>query len=319
MLKLIILPPLYFSFMAIAVVVAFFTIEALILSYHHRVRSVQYITVHEYDVIGIAIFPGPHDTFHSCAYEYADDLQSRANWTSLEPANQICSYTNVTFYSHLLQKNRSAMVFNGPTLVDLKQRLLLHYTVDVTASNYSAIEYLLLANWAKVQNRSPGGQASYLSEKEVAMPPFTLPAGFRTWVKMSYTIRNAGAASTNLSDFDVSSDLASYNDQRNESERTTSPVLALFEWKGNTFEYVTEILSTTIWNTIGSLAGLFITLIKVGEYANRWIKRLRREKRKKSQKIAEIEEKHQKKLEQYRQRRMEKRVKKLISSSGYHE
>ena len=55
--KLIVIPLLYFMFFAIAGVFAFYSIEALVLSYNHRVRTASYITVEEYAPIGIAVFP----------------------------------------------------------------------------------------------------------------------------------------------------------------------------------------------------------------------------------------------------------------------
>ena len=55
--KLIVFPLLYLMFFAIAGVFAFYSIEALIVSYNHRVRTASYITVEEYAPIGIALFP----------------------------------------------------------------------------------------------------------------------------------------------------------------------------------------------------------------------------------------------------------------------
>ena len=55
--KLIVIPLLYFMFFAIAGVFAFYSIEALIVSYNHRVRTASYFTVDEYAPPGIALFP----------------------------------------------------------------------------------------------------------------------------------------------------------------------------------------------------------------------------------------------------------------------
>ena len=55
--KLIVIPLLYFLFFVTAGVFAFYSIEALVVSYHHRVRTARYITVNEYKPAGIAIFP----------------------------------------------------------------------------------------------------------------------------------------------------------------------------------------------------------------------------------------------------------------------
>lgn len=313
-LKLVILPPLYFLFMVVAAVVVFFSLDALIVSYQHKVRSIQDITVDHYRVIGVAIFPEHIAHFEHCEFLYAEDLHPDGDsWTELEPPNHTCKHTNVTFHSTLLQRNRTAMVFDGPTLVHLKQSLAVTYTVDTASGEYSAIEYLLLGYWDQVRNKSREEQAQYLAEVEQTKPWYTIPAGFRTWIKMSYTIHNQGTpTSRNISDFTVTADLTSFN-RRNESNPATSPLLVLFEWKGDTYQYVTDILSTTAWNTVGSLAGVFVALIKVGEYAHRWVKRVRRERKKKFLKAAEIEEQHRRKLDKFWQRKIERKLNELSS------
>ena len=308
-LKLIILPPLYFVFMVVAAVVVFFSVDALIISYHHKVRSIQDITVDHYLTIGIAIFPEHLAHYDRCEFLYADALHP-GDKTELEPPNQICTHTNVTYFSRMLRRNRTAMVFDGPTLVQRKQSLALSYTVDTPSGDYSAVEYLLLGNWDQVRGNLTE-QASYLADIETQRPLSTVPAGFRTWIKMSYTVYNRAGGDRNISDFTVSADLSSYNKRNDSEQSSTAPLLVLFEWKGDTYQYVTDILSTTAWNTVGSLAGVFVALIKVGEYSQRWIKRLRRERKKKYLKVAEIEEQHRRKLDQFWQRKINKKINEL--------
>ena len=93
---------------------------------------------------------------------------------------------------------------------------------------------------------------------------------------MYYIIRNDGGLQKNRSEFYINTDFSKYSDTRPVENRTTDPVVVLFEWKSATYEYISEILSTTLWNTLGSLAGVFVTLIKAGEYFYAWIKRMRR-------------------------------------------
>lgn len=313
-LKLIILPPLYFAFMVVAAVVVFFSVDALVESYQHKVRSIQDVTVEYYRTIGIALFSQRSATFVSCEFLYADTLYpDEERWNQLQPPNQICEHSNVTFFSRMLNRNRTAMVFKGPTLVRLKQSVALHFTMNTSGENHSAIEYLLLGYWDHVWDKSPSDQANYLTESEEEKPLFSVPAGFRTWIKMSYTIYNHGSAARNISDFNVHSDLALINNWWNGSETgkiVHAPLMVLFEWKGDTYEYITDILSTNVWNTVGSMAGMFVALIKVGEYSYRWIKRMRRER---YLKAAEIEEQHHRKLDLYWRKKMERRLNKLAS------
>ena len=98
----------------------------------------------------------------------------------------------------------------------------------------------------------------------------------RSWVKIYKIIRRDAGSRTNLSDFYLNTDFSKYSDPRDPENRTTDPLVVLFEWKSPTYEFIADILSTTIWNTLGSLAGVFVTLIKAGEYFYAWIKRLRR-------------------------------------------
>ena len=317
MLKLLILPPLYFLFMVIAIIVAFFSIQALFLSYHNPVRSVRTVSVDEYHTIGIAFFPNQYATYDACEFMYADDLLNDRDYTSKMYPDQVCRYTELSFYSQSLKRNRTALVFNGPTLVKLKQSLAVHFIMDTSTRNYSAIQYMLLGYWHKMVNKSTKEQEKYLSDQEQYRPLFSVSAGFRTWVQMAYTLRSVNKEDNNISDFQVHSEVASYNDRRNLSDRDTSMVYAVFEWKGNTYEYVTEILSTTAWNTMGALAGVFITLIKAGEFTRSWIRRMRRERRKKMLKRVEIEEKHRKKMEEYLHRKMKTTLKRLTSSRNF--
>lgn len=101
-------------------------------------------------------------------------------------------------------------------------------------------------------------------------------SSLRSWVKIYKIMRRDGATKTNLSDFYLITDFSKYNDPRPSDNRSTDPLVVLFEWKSPTYEYIEDILSTTIWNTLGSLAGVFVTLIKAGEYFYAWIKRMRR-------------------------------------------
>lgn len=309
-IKLALLAPLYFILMVVAAVIGFYSIETVILSYQHKVRTVQYITVEKYHTIGIAIFPQDFAKFDRCNFIYGDDLAPNYNSTSHHSPNQTCEYTFVTFHSKLVNTNRTAMVFHGPTLVREKQSLGIHFTINTTARQFSAMEYLLLEEWHVKMYEPHEQQAKYLQEMEYAMPLHTVPAGFRSWIKMSYVIRNDGPGSKNLSDFVVSTDFGTYTGWYNGNAKNNSaPIYALFEWKTDTFEFFTEILSTTIWNTLGSLAGVFITLVKAGEYCEKLIGRIKRDQIKKKLKLKELEKERQQKFDEYHKKRISNRLK----------
>ncbi|CAI8049133.1 Proton-activated chloride channel [Geodia barretti] len=219
-------------------------------------------------------------TYENCQFKYGDDLSPHGgNWTPLTPVDVLdnCStFINVTFTSSLVNENRTAMVFRGPTRVNLKQSLWLNFSIDTTKREFGAMEFLIFSDWRDLDAMTAAERANYLAQEEAKQPLYTLPAGFRSWVKIYKIMRRDGAAKTNLSDFYLITDFSKYNDPRPLENRTSDPLLVLFEWKSPTYEYIEDILSTTIWNTLGSLAGVFVTLIKAGEYFYAWIKRMRR-------------------------------------------
>ena len=310
--KLIVLPLLYFLTMVVAGLFAFYSIEALVLSYRHRVRTVDYVTVPNgvYEPIGIAMFPQDFSHFINCSFIYSDDLYPRRNqFTPIEPAGQICMHINVTFYSQLVRDNRTAMVFRGPTLASLKQSLGIHFSIDTTRRQFSAIEYLLISDWNDVANATEEKRASFLSDQEKAQPLHTVPGGFRTWVKMGKVVRKDGGREKNLSDFTITADFSKYNDWRNVSDRITDVVYVLFEWESMTYEFIGDILSTNIWNTLGGLAGVFVTLFRVGELFKRWIWRLRRERKKKQLRLQELAEEQQRLMDDYEESKKLRRKK----------
>lgn len=314
--KLVVLPVLYFLFMVVAIVFGFYTIEALVQSYQNKVRSIKYVTVEAYPTIGIAMFPQDFATYEGCDFIYSDDLLPRPSGVpTVDPDNQTCRYINVTFMSHLIKANRTAMVFDGPTLVNKKQSLAVNFTIDTTVREFSGMEYLLLDKWDNFRGASLEIQAKYLSRTELTQPLFTVPAGFRTWIKMSLTVLSSTIDNENISNFQVDPGFSTYNDWRNISDRTSDIIYALFEWKSNTYEYVTEILSTNIFNTLGALAGVFVTLARAGEYCWQWIRRIRRERRKKRLRHIELEQEYRQKMQEYQQRKLEKRIKRLQSAS----
>lgn len=303
--------------MVLAAVFAFYSIESLIVSYQHRVRTVDYVSVEQYHPIGIAMFPQDFAVFDKCEFVYNDDLKPHeTNWTDILPigVETNCTYINVTFYSQLVKSNRTAMVFRGPTHVLMKQSLGLHYTIDTTKRDFSGMEYMLIDYWEDLLQLSPEQRADFLSNHEARRPLYTVSAGFRSWIKLSYILRYDVSSDKNLSDFIVQTDLSIYNDWRNLSDRTSNVIYALFEWKSNTYEYIDSIISTTIWNTLGAMAGVFLSLVKAGQFCTQWIQRIKRERRKKLLKLQELQLAQKAAIEEFEKRRQEKEFRKQNST-----
>ena len=308
LIKLFLLPTLYFLFMIIAVVFAFYTIQGIVLSYSNHVQSVQVKQIEwEYEPVGIVIMP-QFSSYVSCDYRYYDDLSP--NKTVIETCKNHsipsdCTYTNLTFTSEVLGIQRHAMVFRGPTLVYCKQSLRLLYNINTSAREFSAVEYILFDNWDKFNSSSHAEQVKKLADLERNEIIHTFPSGSRTWVKMKYEI-TTNVNGKKLVDYSLLHSYAAYTPACNSCD-PIRPTAVIFEWQSPMYSSTQDVISTTALNAIGSLCGVLITLIKAGEFCRQWIRRIRREKQKKMLHLQDLERKQQELMVDYEARKKERR------------
>ena len=300
--------------MGIAILFAFYTIQGLIDSYENRVRSVQQIDVNgRYHAIGIAIFP-PFSDYIKCEYRYYDDVSPNPKQPPDICQNFeipfVCDYVNVTFNSSISPGVRFAMVFKGPTLVSCKESLLLRYHINTTYREFSAMEYILFDQWDTFIAKSNESKMDFLANIEMNRVVYTFPAGFRTWVKLSYSVRQDFHNNRNYTEFSLIDNYASFNGNQTD----TLPMEVLFEWKDNYYDYIQEIISTTAWSAFGSLCGLFLTLVKAGEFCRHWVRRIRRDREKKVLHLQKLEEEQKLLMESYERRKSLRRETKLKKS-----
>ena len=305
--KLITIPLLYILLMGVAVVYAFYTISGLTESYAKKVRSIQVTNVGDrFDPVGIAVFP-QFSSFNHCEYRYYDDLSPHPHTPPQFCKDKyeipiICSMENLTFTSINLKVNRTALVFEGPTLVACKESVLLRFSMNTSIREFSAIEYVLFRDYGKFETLSREKKEGFLANLEATHSIYTFPAGFRTWVKLSYSIRNS--ENGQITDFVIEDNYAAYND---EPVNGVFPMEVLFEWKSNTYENIEEIVSTTAWSAIGSLCGVFITLVKAGEFCRMWLRRIRRDRQKKMEHLERLQVEQARLMDEYNKKQEEKR------------
>ena len=310
--KVVLLLSLYFFCMILAGIFAFYSIQGLVYSYQHQVRTVRYVPVTEFRPIGIAMFPEDFARFNRCEFKYNDDLRpDQGNWTDVVEQN--CTYLNITFFSSLIKANRTAMVFRGPTQVVLKQSLALTFIINTTLREFSGMEYLLIEYWDNLIKLSYKEQQAALAKHEANTTLYTVPAGFRSWMKLFYIVKDEEPGK-NKSDFFVQTDYSIYNDRRNISDRTTNVIYALFEWKDPFYEYIGTVVSTTIVNTIGAMAGVFLTLQRTANFCWHWIQGIRRERKKKLVKLQELQEEQKALIKEYEKKKQDRKLKKQNSA-----
>ena len=317
-IKLVLLPIVYILLMGVAIVFAFYTIEGLIESYKNRVRSIQQIDVDgRYPPIGIAIFP-QFSEYLKCEYRYYDNLSPISQDNNADPGSCgnfqlpfVCSIHNLTFNSTIIGNlTRRVLVFQGPTLVKCKQSLKLGFAIDTSQRVYSALEYILFDDWEGFNSKTKQAQQDYLAYIEQNRTVYTFPAGFRTWVKLTFSVYENFGNERNYTEFDIIDSYASYNEYND----SYMPMEVLFEWKNNHYDYVQEIVSTTIWSAFGSFCGLLLTIVKIAEFCKAWIRRFRRDKQKKRVHLQKLEDEQKKLMESYQQRKKKRQESKLKQS-----
>ncbi|XP_065890779.1 proton-activated chloride channel-like [Dysidea avara] len=270
-IKLLILPVAYMVFFGAAVVYVFYTIGALVHSYQYPVQSTSYRTVSSYPAIGIAIIPD-FSQFVGCEYRYYDDYSP----DPIVPTEK-CNYFNATFNSTLLNNTRNSMVFMGPTDVTRRQSLGVHYIINTTQREYNAIEYFVFYKWSNVINKSLDDQRLILADFEYKSTLFTFPAGFKTWVKMSYIETAKYDGKSKSIEFEMDISLAKYRSSTYNNSTDLDTCTVYFEWASPRYVYIQEILSTNFWNSLGAMCGVLITLLKAGDYLKAWVAWVRQE------------------------------------------
>ena len=303
--------------MGVAFVFAFYTIEGLIDSYANRVRSVQQVDVGgRYEPIGIAVFP-KFAHYDQCEYRYYDNLSPLSDSATELPScgsfqvPTVCTFENLTFNSTIASITRPVMVFQGPTLVECKQSLKLRFGIDTTQREFSAMEYILFDNWKRFDKMDLSKKRGFLAYIEQNNTVYTFPAGFRTWVKLSYSIFEEYKSKSKRTEFYIIDSYAAFN----EYNLTYMPMEVLFEWKNNHYDYVQEIVSTTAWSAFGSFCGLLLTLVRGAEFCKAWIRRLRRDRQKKMLHLKKLEERQKELMESYEKRKNPKERSKVETVS----
>ena len=273
-LRTLFIPLAYFMLMAVAVAYAVYIIMSLLHSYLHPVQYSNYHTTSCYPAIGIAIIPD-FSNFLDCEYRYYDDYSPNP----VVPTRQ-CEYFNISFTSKLSNTTRHAMVFKGPTNVTQRQSLGVHFTINTTQREFNAIEYFAFYQWSSIINKSLDEQRLILSDFEDRNTLFRFPAGFKTWVEMSY-IEQHGVKGKSI-EFGMEISLAKYQHSTYNNSTDLDACTVYFEWASSQYVFIEEMMSTSIWTSLGAMCGVFMMLLKAAESLKAWIRWIRaeREKRK---------------------------------------
>ncbi|XP_070558144.1 proton-activated chloride channel-like isoform X2 [Ptychodera flava] len=257
----------YLSLVAVAGIVAYNTINVYVESQKRPVTSITYKEMQVYPAPGIVIYSSDiNAVFLSCGHYYNDIVEP----PTLDPNHKNCTFVDISYPNpYFPERFRKAVVFRGPTKLQKKEILFINFSLNLTARNFSGIEYLLFPNWYGFWNSSD--KAKFIRECDINNPTWTFSGGMLTWIKLALT-ETYYLDNSRDSEFDVEASMVKYNDPRPPSEKMNELFFVMFQWRD---KFITEAhLVTTVspWNTIGVLCGVFLTLIKAGEFATKSIK-----------------------------------------------
>ncbi|XP_077862803.1 proton-activated chloride channel-like [Saccoglossus kowalevskii] len=266
----------YVTLFSTAGIVAYQTISDLMESRKHPVASIQYNETDMYLPPGIVIYSTDVNAkFLSCG-KYFYDLVDPPD---INPNHKNCTNEEVVYPDpYFPERYRKAIVFKGPMNVHDKEILFINFSLNQTARNFSGIEYLLFQNWNTFSNSS--NKEGFIRQVDIDNPTWTFSGGMLTWIRMSLMETYYLNGSFN-SVFDVSESMVKYNDIRPEEERVNELFFVLYEWRDKYIQQNHIVNTMSVWNTVGVLCGVFLTLFKAGEFVTKAIQRMLKARRNK--------------------------------------
>ncbi|XP_032818652.2 proton-activated chloride channel [Petromyzon marinus] len=265
----------YLVLSAVASFVAYQSISDFQHQAQHPAMSVSYKAVERYDAPGIALYLGSAELL-SCRHYFHSGVSVMER--PGQPGDVRCNIFTVAYpdpYHNTSQK--SALVVRGPERVQEKEQIFLHFRLNGSTQQFSAIDYLLFSSYVSLERST--NRPSFMMQMERTQSMWTFSGGFRTWVKMSLVRTKTDRPSE---EFTLESSVVKYNDERPESERSDELFFIVFEWKDALIQEVQGIVTANPWSVAAVLCGVLLLIFKVADFATssvRWMIRVRKRNR----------------------------------------
>ncbi|KAM9355626.1 proton-activated chloride channel isoform 2-T2 [Pholidichthys leucotaenia] len=264
---------IYLLLTAVAAFLAYQTISDFFQKLHNPVMSVTYDEVDSFPPPGIVVFPGRAQLL-SCRHHNHDYIPPLVD--PGKPQESDCEILNVTYIGPFKNETeKKAMVVRGPSDVKNKELIFMQFSHNETEEDFSAISYMLFANFSDLKNSANKSKFMRQCERNHSIRSFS--GGFRTWVKMSL-VKTSGR-NTQAVEFREESAVVKFNDKRPQSERTNQLFFAVFEWRDPFVQEIRLIVTANAWNSVAILCGVFMALFKAANFAKlaiQWIIKMRK-------------------------------------------
>ncbi|KAM3594105.1 uncharacterized protein V6R79_002393 [Siganus canaliculatus] len=257
---------IYLLLTAVAVFLAYQTISEFLEKLKNPVMSVAYKEVISFSPPGIALYPGKAQLL-SCRRHYVDPGKRPIGGCVFEEVTYFGPFTNDT--------EKRALVVQGPSDVRNKELIFIQFSHNETEEDFSAITYMLFAEFRDLTNSA--NKSDFMRECEKNYSMWTFSGGFRTWVKMSL-VKTSGKSNEAV-EFRQESAVVKYNDRRPESEKKNELFFAVFEWRDPFMQEIRLIVTANPWSSVAILCGVFMALFKAADFAKltiKWIIRMRK-------------------------------------------
>ena len=255
--------------MIVAGAYTYITVNALVISYNQPVRSVLYTYQKKYDPPAVVIYPEDKDEFIFCDYEIKK-YNGDKDMPIYTPNN--CSMHEYLYFSHIHNALRKALVFKGPTYVELGEKNHFVFRLNLTNRTISKLEYRIYNTFDSFNDEiNSKNQQKVFGNIEMNYPMNVFAGDFVNFVKLDKTIDKTLYHGDYIN-FEVTLNLARMI-PRFEDE-TSDDLHAFIEWGDPILEESQEIVSTNVWNTLGSLCAMFLALGKVWLYGKYWIQKV---------------------------------------------
>lgn len=264
---------IYLLLTAVAVFLAYQTINEFLGKLKNPVMSVTYKEVDNFPAPGIALYPGNAQLL-ACKHHFHDYIPPLVN--PGKPQEVDCTIKYVTYYGPFSNRTQKrALVVRGPSDVRRKELIFMQFSQNETEEDFSAITYMLFAKFNDLTES--GDESVFMRDCEKNYSMWTFSGGFRTWVKMSLV--KTWGKSNNAVEFRQESAVVKFNDKRPESEQSNQLFFVVFEWRDPFMQEIKLIVTANPWSSVAILCGVFMALFKAADFAKltiQWIIKMRK-------------------------------------------
>lgn len=270
---IVVLITIYVLLTAVAVFLAYQTINDVIEKLDNPVMSVTYNEVETFPPPGIALFPGNAQLL-SCRHHYHEYIPPLVN--PGQPEKGDCEFQEVTYYGPFRNETlKKTLVVRGPSDVRNKELIFMQFSQNETHEDFSAISYMLFEKYSGLVESVNHSEFMRDCERNYSM--WTFSGGFRTRVKMSL-VTTSGKRNDAV-EFKQESSVVKFIDKRPEHERSNELFFAVFEWRDPYIQERKLIVTANPWNSFAILCGVFMALFKAANFAKlsiQWIIKMRK-------------------------------------------